>query len=296
MRSGFVSIIGRPNVGKSTLLNALLNFKVAITSDKAQTTRNIIQGIYNEKDTQIIFLDTPGIHKPKGKLGKILNKESYSLTKDVDAILFVVDAKEGLGNGDKFILESLKKSNAPVILVLNKIDGMSREKLFFRISEYKDIFPFSDIVPVSALEKDNTDHLIEVIKKYLTDTVRYFEEDMVTSNSLSFMASELVREKLLQVTIEEVPHSLTCITTKFEEKNSIVHICVDIIVDRDSIKRIVIGSHGERLKSVGSLARKELETMIGKQVYLELFVKTVKNWKEKTNYLKEFGFDELNLK
>lgn len=296
MRSGFVSIIGRPNVGKSTLLNTLLNYKVAITSDKAQTTRNIIQGIYNEKDTQIIFLDTPGIHKPKSKLGKILNKESYSLTKDVDAILFVVDAKEGIGHGDKFILETLKKSDSPVILVMNKIDGMSREKLFLRVNEYKDIFPFAEIVPVSALTKDNTDHLIEVIKKYLTDNVRYFEEDMVTSNSLSFMASELVREKLLRVTIEEVPHSLTCITTKFEEKSTIVHICVDIIVDRDSIKRIVIGSGGERLKEVGVETRKELEKMLGKQVYLELFVKTIKNWKEKTNYLKELGFDELNLK
>lgn len=296
MKSGFVSIIGRPNVGKSTLLNSILDFKVAITSDKAQTTRNIIQGIYNEEDTQIIFLDTPGIHKPKSKLGKILNKESYSVLKDVDAILFVVDAKDGLGGGDKFILESLKKSSTPVILVLNKIDKMTREELFFRITEYKDIFPFSEIVPVSALKKDNVSHLIEVIKKYLTDTVRYFDEDMVTSNSWSFMASEIVREKLLSVTIEEVPHSLTCVTTKFEEKSNIVNILVDIIVDRDSIKRIVIGSGGERLKEVGMAARAELEKMLNKKVYLELYVKTIKNWKEKTAYLKELGFDELNLK
>ncbi len=296
MKSGFVSLIGRPNVGKSTLLNSILDFKVAITSDKAQTTRNIIQGIYNESDTQIIFLDTPGIHKPKSKLGKILNKESYSLTKDVDVILFVVDAKEGLGHGDKFIVESLKKSDSPVILVLNKIDSMTREELMKRITEYKDIYPFAEIVPVSALTKDNVAHLIEVIKKYLTGNVRYFEEDMVTSNSLSFMASELVREKLLRVTIEEVPHSLTCVTTKFEEKSDLVTILVDIIVDRDSIKRIVIGAGGERLKMVGIETRKELETMIGKKVYLELYVKTIKNWKEKTSYLKELGFDELNLK
>lgn len=296
MKSGFVSIIGRPNVGKSTLLNSILDFKVAITSDKAQTTRNIIQGIYNENDTQIIFLDTPGIHKPKSKLGKILNKESYSVAKDVDAILFVVDAKEGLGRGDKFILESLKKSSTPVILVLNKIDKMTREELFFRITEYKDIFPFSEIVPVSALKKDNVNHLIEVLKNYLTDNVRYFEEDIVTSNSMSFMASEIVREKLLSVTIEEVPHSLTCVTTKFEEKSNIVNILIDIIVDRDSIKRIVIGSKGERLKNVGMEAREELEKMLNKKVYLELYVKTIKNWKEKTTYLKELGFDELNLK
>ena len=296
VKSGFVSLIGRPNVGKSTLLNSILNFKVAITSDKAQTTRNIIQGIYNERDVQIVFLDTPGIHKPKSRLGKILNKESYSLTKDVDAILFVVDAKNGFGKGDQFILESLKKSNSPVILILNKIDKMTKEELIYAIEETKDLYPFAEIVPVSALKKDNIKHLIEVIKKYLTGTVRYFDEDMITSSPMSFIASELVREKLLDQTIEEVPHSLTCITSKFEEKNSLVSITVEIIVDRDSIKRIVIGKGGERLKLVGSLARKELEAMLGKQVYLELFVKTIKNWKEKESYLNELGFRELDLK
>ena len=296
MKSGFISIIGRPNVGKSTLLNAILNFKVAIISDKAGTTRNIIQGIYNEEDTQIIFLDTPGISKPKNKLGKILNKESYALTKDVDAILFVVDAKEGMGKGDKYILETLKKSDCPVLLVLNKIDKLNREELMYRIVEYKDAFPFAEIVPVSALQQDNIERLIEVIKKYLTGNVRYFDEDIVTSSPMSFMASELVSEKLLNVTIEEVPHSLTCVTTKFEEKSSIVNISVDIIVDRESIKKIVIGKNGERLKMVGIETRKELERLLEKKVYLELYVKTIKNWKEKQVYLKELGFNELNLK
>ena len=276
MKSGFVSIIGRPNVGKSTLLNAILDFKVAIISNKAGTTRNIIQGIYNDLDTQIVFMDTPGIHKPKNKLGKFLNKESYALTKDVDAILFVVDAKEGIGTGDRFILETLKKSESPVILVLNKIDCLNNEGIIGRIEEYKDIFPFAEIVPVSALKKDNVGRLIEVIKKYLTDNVRYFDDDMVTSNSMSFMASELVREKLLNVTIEEIPHSITCVTTKFESHSSIVNICVDIIVDRDSIKKIIIGKGGERLKLVGSEARKELEAMLGKKVYLELYVRTIR--------------------
>ena len=296
MKSGFVSIIGRPNVGKSTLLNAILDFKVAIISNKAGTTRNIIQGIYNDPDTQIVFMDTPGIHKPKNKLGKFLNKESYALTKDVDAILFVVDAKEGIGTGDRFILETLKKSESPVILVLNKIDCLNNEGIIGRIEEYKDIFPFAEIVPVSALKKDNVGRLIEVIKKYLTDNVRYFDDDMVTSNSMSFMASELVREKLLNVTIEEIPHSITCVTTKFESHSSIVNICVDIIVDRDSIKKIIIGKGGERLKLVGSETRKELENLLGKKVYLELYVKTIRNWKEKQAFLKELGFDELNLK
>ena len=296
MKSGFVSLIGRPNVGKSTLLNAILDFKVAITSDKAQTTRNIIQGIYNESDVQIVFLDTPGIHKPKSKLGKILNKESYALTKDVDAILFVVDAHAGFGKGDSFILESLKKSDSPVILILNKIDQMSKEELIYTIDEVKDVYPFAEIVPVSALKKDNLKHLIEVIKKYLTGTVRYFDEEMITSSPMSFIASELVREKLLNQTIEEVPHSLTCLTTRYEEKENLISIGVDIIVDRDSIKRIVIGRGGERLKSVGSEARVELEAMTGKKVFLELFVKTIKNWREKESYLSELGFKELDLK
>ena len=296
MRSGFVSIVGRPNVGKSTLLNSILDYKIAITSNKAQTTRNIIQGIYNEEDTQIIFLDTPGIHKPESKLGKILNKESYSVMKDVDVILFVVDAKSGIGKGDKMILESLKKTNSPVFLILNKIDQMSEQEIFYAISIYKDIFPFAEIAPVSALKKDNITHLIDVIKKYLTDNVLYFDTDMITTNSLAFMASELVREKLLNKTIEEVPHSLTCYTTKFEEKENIVNINVDIIVDRDSIKKIVIGKGGQRLKEVGMEARVELEKMLNKKVFLELYVKTLKNWREKVSFLKELGFDELNLK
>ena len=293
MRSGFVSIIGRPNVGKSTLLNSLINAKVAITSDKAQTTRNIIQGIYNEKDIQIVFVDTPGIHKPVSKLGKVLNKQSYSLTKDVDAILFVVDAKDGLGKGDKYIINSLEKNKTPVILVLNKIDKMTTAELMKRINEYKDLFAFSDIVPVSALKKDNINRLISVVKNYLTDNVKYFDDDIYTSNSVKFMISEIVREKLLNVTSEEIPHSLTCYTVSYVDKGNIINVNVDIIVDRDSIKKIIIGKKGERLKEVGSLSRVEIEKLVGKQVYLELFVKTIKNWKEKDKYLSELGFTKF---
>ncbi len=296
MKSGFVSIIGRPNVGKSTLLNAILDFKVAIVSDVSGTTRNIIEGIYNDSDSQIIFMDTPGIHKPQNKLGRILNKESYSLTKEVDAILFVVDAKKGLGRGDEFILETLKKTVSPVILVLNKIDGLKNEEIMYRINEYKDLYPFSDIVPISALKHDNITRLIKVIKTYLTGSTRYFDTDMVTNSSMNFLASELVREKLLHVTTEEIPHSITCLTTKYEEKSDIINISVDIIVDRDSLKKIIIGRGGERLKEVGTLARKDLEVLTGKKVYLELYVKAIKNWKEKTSLLTELGFNELNLK
>lgn len=290
MRSGFVSIIGRPNVGKSTLINCLINAKVAITSDKSGTTRNIIQGIYNEEGYQIVFVDTPGIHKPIGKFGKVLNKEALALTKDVDLMLFVVDAAAGIGKGDHFILNMLEKSDVPVILVLNKIDELSEAKLFKTIEENKDIYPFVEVVPISAKTKDNTGRLIEVIKKYLHDEVQYFPTDMYTSNSLNFMSSEIVREKLLQVTEEEVPHSITCYATYFEEKKDIVNICVDIIVDRESLKKIVIGKNGARLKQVGMLARMEIEKLVGKKVYLETFVKTIPNWKEKERYLIELGF------
>lgn len=293
MKSGFVSLIGRPNVGKSTLLNSLINAKIAITSNKAQTTRNIIQGVYNEEDTQIVFVDTPGIHKPESKLGRILNKQSFSLIRDVDAVLFVVDASVSLGGGDKYIMESLKQSNAPVILVLNKIDKISDEQLLLTIEAYKDLFPFADVVPVSGLKKDNIEVLVKVIKKYLNDDVKYFDDETITSNSIYFMISELVREKLLHLTIEEVPHSITCVTTNYEEKNDIVNISVDIIVDRDSIKKIVIGKKGARLKEVGILARKDIEEMLGKKVYLELYVKTIKKWREKDKLLHELGFNEF---
>lgn len=290
MKSGFVSIIGRPNVGKSTLINSIINAHVAITSDKSGTTRNIIQGIYNEEGYQIVFVDTPGIHKPIGKFGKVLNKQALALTKDVDLILFVVDVASGVGKGDHFILNMLEKSEVPVILVLNKIDELSEEKLFQAINDNKDIYPFVEIVPISAKKHDNISRLIEVIKKYLHDEVQYFPLDMYTSNSLNFMASEIVREKLLEVTEDEVPHSITCYTTFYEIKKDIVNICVDIIVDRDSLKKIVIGKNGARLKQIGILARMDLEKLVGKKVFLETYVKTIRNWKEKERYLIELGF------
>lgn len=292
MRSGFVSLIGRPNVGKSTLLNTLINQKIAITSNKPQTTRNIIQGIYNEEGYQIVFVDTPGIHKPLNKLGKVLNKEAQSLTKDVDVVLFVVDAKDGIGTGDKKIIESLKGTDSPVILVLNKIDKMTEPELIKAINDYKDLYDFAEIVPISALQNNNVYVLLNVIKKYLTDNMRYFDDDMITSSSLNFMVSEFVREKIFRMTEEEIPHSITCITSKYEEKKDIVNITVDIIVDRDSIKKIVIGKQGSLLKAVGTEARKDIQELIGKKVYLELYVKTIKNWRDKERYLNELGFNE----
>ncbi|MCX4255034.1 MAG: GTPase Era [Bacilli bacterium] len=290
MKSGFVSLIGRPNVGKSTLLNTLINEKIAITSKVAGTTRNIIQGIYNEPDYQIVFMDTPGIIKPINKLGRVTNKQAMSLVKDIDCLLFVVDASAGIGKGDRYIIDILKKTESPVILVLNKIDKLSNEEIMFSINEYKDLYPFQDIVPVSALSKDNVTRLIQVIKHYLKDEVRYFDPSIKTSNSKYFMVSETVREKLFNVTVEEIPHSLTCQTVFFEEKKDIINVHVDIIVDRDTIKKIIIGKKGDRLKVIGTAARIELENYFKKKVYLELYVKTVKNWKDKERYIKELGF------
>ena len=295
IKSGFVSLIGRPNVGKSTLLNSLINQKIAITSNKPQTTRNIIQGIYNDDGYQIVFVDTPGIHKPINKLGKMLNKEAQSLTKDVDLILLVVDASEGLGAGDKKIITDLKGTSSPVILILNKIDKMSNEQIFESINEYKDLYNFVEIIPVSALKKNNLQDLIDTIKKYMVDNIRYFDEDMITSSSVSFLAQEFVREKLLRMTEQEIPHSITCVTSKFEEKKDIIDITIDVIVDRDSIKKIVIGKNGSLLKSVGIEARKDIEALLGKQVYLELYVKTIKNWRDKEKYFKELGFNDIEI-
>lgn len=293
MKSGFVSIIGRPNVGKSTLINTIIGKKVAITSDVSGTTRNIIQGIYNDRNTQIVFVDTPGIHKPINRLGKVLNKETLATSKDVDLILFVVDVAAGIGKGDMFILDNLKNNDIPVILVLNKIDGITTDKLFKIISEYKDIYPFVEVVPVSGLKNDNVDHLVSVIKNYLHDEVKYFPDEYYTSSSIKFMVSEIVREKLLEVTEDEIPHSITCFTTLYEEKKDIVNINVDIIIDKENIKGIIIGKNGSRLKTVGTLARREIEEdLTNKKVYLELFVKTIKNWKDKEKYLLELGFIE----
>lgn len=293
MKSGFVSIIGRPNVGKSTLINTIIGKKVAITSDVSGTTRNIIQGIYNDRNTQIVFVDTPGIHKPINRLGKVLNKETLATSKDVDLILFVVDVAAGIGKGDMFILDNLKNNDIPVILVLNKIDGITTDKLFKIISEYKDIYPFVEVVPVSGLKNDNVDHLVNVIKNYLHDEVKYFPDEYYTSSSIKFMVSEIVREKLLEVTEDEIPHSITCFTTLYEEKKDIVNVNVDIIIDKENIKGIIIGKNGSRLKTVGTLARREIEEdLTNKKVYLELFVKTIKNWKDKEKYLLELGFIE----
>lgn len=291
MKVGFVSIVGRPNAGKSTLINSIIGSKVAIVSDKAHTTRNNIQGIYNDDDSQIIFIDTPGIHKPMHKLGKYMNSQSYYSIEDTNVILFMVDATEKIGKGDKFILEKLKEVDSNVFLVLNKVDRIKKENLFPMIEEYNKLFDFKEIIPISALKKDNIDDLIKTIKKYLDEGERYYSEDYYTDKSINFMVSEIVREKVLNLTHEEVPHALTCVLEKYEEEKNSIHINVLIIVEREGIKRILVGHSGSMIKEIGIEARKDIEELVGKKVYLELFVKTVNNWREKDKYLTEFGFN-----
>ena len=293
MKSGFVSLVGRPNVGKSTLLNSIIGTKVAITSNKPQTTRNVIQGIYNEEDTQIIFVDTPGVHKPNHKLGKYLNKQVYSNIDDVDVILMLVDGSQELGSGDKYIIEKLKEKNIPVILVINKIDKLTHDEILLKIAEYKDLYEFSEIVPLSALKNNNVDELIKTIKNYLKDEIKYYEDNQITNKPLTFTIAEIVREKVFELTHEEVPHSLTCIVENIEKDKNSYHINVAIIVDRDSLKKIIIGNRGSKIKEVGIRARKELEILLNKKIYLEQYVKTIKKWRDKEKYLQEFGFNDF---
>lgn len=293
MKSGFVTLIGRPNVGKSTLINSIVGKKVAITSNKPQTTRNIIQGIYNDKDSQIVFVDTPGIHKPSHKLGKTLNKQAYYSIGDVDIILLLVDGSEELGKGDKYIIETLKEEKKPVILIINKIDKMTKEEILLKINEYKDLYNFKEIIPLSALKKNNIDTVTKVLKNYLPDSIKYYEDNMYTNKTIPFIIAETVREKVFNLTDEEVPHSITCVTENIEKQKGSYLINVAIIVDRDSLKKIVIGKQGTKIKEIGTRARVDIEELLDAKVYLDLFVKTIPKWRDKEKYLQEFGYNDF---
>ena len=291
MKSGFVSIVGRPNVGKSTLLNKLLNQKIAITSDKVGTTRNTIYGIYNDEDSQIVFVDTPGINKATSKLGEVLNNKAYS-SFDNDLVLFLVDIASGFGPNDNRILNRLKEDNKDVILVLTKVDKIKKDKLYDEIIKLKDLYNFLDIVPISSIKSINTTELIEVIKKYLKDDVKYFDDDVITNVSEKFLVGEIIREKILILTKEEVPHAVTCIVENMEFKKDKCYINACIVVGRDNLKGIIIGKNGQMLKKVGTMAREEIEVLLGKKVYLELFVKVIENWRQKPNLFEELGISE----
>ena len=297
MKSGFVSIVGRPNVGKSTLLNNILERKIAITSDKSGTTRNIIEGVYNDSNSQIVFVDTPGIHKPRHKLENVLNKKAYAMTKDIDLVLFLVDIKDGFGRGDEFILDKLKAENRKVILILTKIDKITNKEILLKeIDKLKDLYNFLEIVPVSSTKNINITELIETIKKHLPEGDTYYDENYITNLPTNLMVSELVREKILRNTEDEIPHSVTCYLETYDEDDNIVNLGVLIIVDRDNLKKIIIGKNGQMLKKIGSEARLDLEEYFNKKVYLELFVKTIKNWRDREKYLTELGLkDDLDF-
>ena len=293
MKCGFVSIVGRPNVGKSSLLNSILGMKLAITSNVSGTTRNVIQGIYNDDDSQIIFVDTPGIHKAQNKLGSLMNKKAYNNTEGVDVILFLVDISKGFGKGDEFILNKLKGSEIPVFLLLNKIDLVKdKSKLLEDITKLKELYDFTEIIPISALKKDNIDELIKCIKKRLDESERIYSEDELTNVTTRFIMAEFVREKVLELTHDEIPHTVTCFVENYEEDNKIVHIQVLIVVDRENIKKIIIGKQGSMLKEIGTRARKDMEEFLGKKVFLETYVKTIKNWRDEEKYFLELGLKE----
>lgn len=295
MKSGFVSLVGRPNVGKSTLLNSILEMKLAITSNVAGTTRNIIQGIYNDDESQIVFIDTPGIHKPINKLGTYLNRKAYAMADDVDINLFIIDATSGFGRGDKFILERLKEMNKTTFLLINKVDQIKKDELLKLIDQYKDLYNFSEIIPISALKGDNVEDLIKTIKKYLKNDIKYYQDDVITNVSRNFIIAEMVREKLLRLTKKEVPHSITCLVENYEDVGDYINISVLIIVDRDNLKKIIIGKQGQMLKQVGVEARTDIEEFLGKKVFLQTYVKTIDNWRDREKYLKEFGLNEIEF-
>ena len=293
MKSGFVSIVGHPNVGKSTLLNNLLDMHLAITSDKAGTTRNVIQGVYEDEDAQIVFVDTPGIHKPNDKLSTILNRKAYNSVDNVDLILFLIDASTGFKDVDSKILARLKELDLPVILVLNKVDKVNKDKLLADMMEYSKLYDFAEIFPISAL-KDNLKELVKSVKKFLPNEGKIFEDETVTNISTDFYISEIIREKVLRKAHDEVPHSVTCAVESKEFKKDKVIINALIIVDNLQHKKIIVGSKASMLKRIGQDARIDLEEYFNKKVYLSLFVKVIEDWKDKDNYLKELGLDDLD--
>lgn len=289
MKSGFVSIVGRPNVGKSTILNALLERKISIVTEKAQTTRNAIKGIYDDGEYQIIFIDTPGIHKAHHSLGKIMNRDALDSAKDVDAIVLVVDASKKIDEGDMFIHESLSK-NIPTYIAINKIDLVRITEAQQIKAKYQDLYPNAKIIEMSAIENFGVDTLLSDIKSVIKEGPRYFEEDAISDKDSSFFVSEVIREKLLKLLKEEVPHNLAVRVDEIKHKSESVLIRATIIVDRDSHKGIVIGKDGKRIKAIGTMARKELEEYFSKRIFLELFVSVKEDWLNNPRILKELGY------
>ncbi len=293
--SGFAALIGRPNVGKSTLMNQLIGQKIAITSDKPQTTRNRIQTVYTDEEAQVIFLDTPGIHKAKNKLGQYMVSVAENTLKEVDVILWLVEPTTYIGAGEQHIIEKLKTVKTPVVLVINKVDTVKKEEILKFIDTYRKELNFSDIVPVSALKGINTDELMHVIKKYLPEGPMYYDEDTVTDQPMRQIAAELIREKALKCLNDEIPHGIAVLIDSMKERpNGMYDIDATIVCERDSHKGIIIGKQGSMLKKIGSAARYEIEALMGAKVNLQLWVKVRKEWRDSDLYLKNYGYrDEV---
>ena len=291
MKSGFIAIIGRPNAGKSTLINSLLKEKIAITTQKAQTTRNAILGILNEEDSQIVFIDTPGIHDAKTAVGTYMNREAMSQAEGVDIIYYIVDGNKGLQNQDKEILERLFSYEAPVFLLVNKIDELSSDQLIKRLAYAQQNYDFAEIIPISALNKDNLDELLETSKSYLHDSIQYYPEDMKTNMNLEFRISEIIREKIILNTREEVPHLVACRIEEIREKSSKVQIEATIICNKDTHKAIIIGRGGSMLKKINDQASSDIAKLFdNKKIILSLYVRVEEDWLNSQKQLFDLGY------
>lgn len=292
-KSGFVAVVGRPNVGKSTLINALIGDKIVIVSDKAQTTRNRIICVYTDEEKQIVFMDTPGIHKPKHKLGEFMVDAAIESLKEIEAVLFVVAGNEKRGPGDNFILEQLKKVKVPVFLVINKIDTLEREDILKTIVTYQEANPFAGIIPISAKEKDNLDEVLKVLTEVLPEGPQYFPEDMITDQPERLIIADIVREKILLKTRDEVPHAIAVDVDEMKTRDDgMTYVRATIYCERDSQKGIIIGKRGAMLREIGGEARADIERLLATKVYLDLWVKVKKDWRNKSGMLSELGYKE----
>ena len=291
-KSGFVTLVGRPNVGKSTLMNQMIGQKIAITSNKPQTTRNRIQTVYHDERGQIVFLDTPGIHKAKNKLGEYMVGVAEKTFSEVDLVLWLVEATTFIGRGERYIAEELKQSKAPVILVMNKIDTIKKDELLECIAAYKDMMEFAEIIPVSAWTGENVDELITTMFSYLEEGPAFYDEDTITDQPERQIVAELIREKALHCLNEEIPHGIAVVIDSMKKKGKVMHIDATIICERDSHKGIIIGKQGSMLKKIGSTARYEIEKMLDMQANLKLWVKVKKDWRDSDFLVKNFGYRE----
>lgn len=292
-KSGFVTIVGRPNVGKSTLINHIIGEKITITSDKAQTTRNRVQGIYTTDNEQIVFIDTPGIHKPKHQLGRYMVKSALSTLNEVDIVLFMINVSEKMGPGDRFIIERLKTVESPVFLVMNQIDKVHPDELLPMIEAYQEELNFDEVIPVSALDGNNVDRLMEVISSYLEEGPQYYPTDQISDHPEYFIVQELIREKVLELTREEIPHSVAVQTESMEKiDEDMIEVRATIVVERGSQKGIIIGKRGSMLKEIGTRARKDIQKLLGSKVYLELWVQVKADWRNTPRDLGDFGYQK----